>query len=293
MKMLANFGLRAHDFGTLPAEELAQAISTSGARCVQLALSKALPDTPMLPQTLGVQGLQDINTAFSKSKIDIAVLGCYIDMVTLNLNEREQSLQRFESHLQYASALDCKIVGTETGSPIPYADQKEEAFQVAKTGLLRLIRYAEGLWENGQKIQVGVEPVADMHALSSAKHARQLIQEADSPALGIIFDPTNLIPQSGIENTDHFLDECFDAFGEHIIAVHAKDYRMLPSQNGPIKSGPIPAGEGEMDWAGLFSRLASYNKQHVPILLEDTGPEKATSTFHFLNELATQHYENS
>ncbi|WP_185234887.1 hypothetical protein [Teredinibacter franksiae] len=37
-----------------------------------------------------------------------------------------------------------------------------------------------------------------------------------------------------IGNMDTFLDDCFEAFGDRIVAVHAKDYRMLPSASGAI-----------------------------------------------------------
>ena len=35
-------GIRAHDFGKLPAEELARRIAAKGLTCVQLAVSKAI-----------------------------------------------------------------------------------------------------------------------------------------------------------------------------------------------------------------------------------------------------------
>ena len=294
--MTPYLGLRAHDFGILPANELACNIASSGAQCVQLALAKALPTSPMLPADLGEAGMQAVNAAFNDAQLNVAILGCYIDMVCLNLNKREQALQRFEAHLVAAPALGCRIVGTETGSPAPFGktnEAKEAAFQVAKEGLLRLIHSAEKSWDNGPCVFVGVEPVAEMHAVSSPEHVKRLINAANSPALGIIFDPTNLVPQKGIGNMDTFLDDCFEAFGDRIVAVHAKDYRMLPSASGVIKSGPMPAGEGEMDWHGVFKRLLQAGKQHVPILLEETGPDKASETFTRLNSIARQAWGNS
>ncbi|WP_185236467.1 sugar phosphate isomerase/epimerase family protein [Teredinibacter franksiae] len=282
-------GLRAHDFGTLPAEALAPSIADSGAACVQLALAKALPNEPMLPSDLGESGLAFVSNAFKESELSVVVLGCYIDMVTLNMSEREAALQRFEAHIEAAPKLGCKIVGTETGSPVPYGtgpDAIEAAFRVSLHSLRRLITVAEKSGPNG--VKVGLEPVADIHALSSAEHARILIEEMNSDALGIIFDPVNLVPQKGIADMEAFLDNCFDCFGEHIVALHAKDYRMESGPNGPEKSGPIPAGTGEMDWLGVFTRLFKAGKQGVPILLEDTGPADAEDTFACLTKLWLQ-----
>ncbi|MET0356944.1 MAG: sugar phosphate isomerase/epimerase family protein [Cellvibrio sp.] len=270
------FGLRAHDYGTLPASELATKIATSGAQCIQLALSKALPDSPMLPTTLGEPGIRSVYESFTRNNINIAVLGCYIDMVTPDIAEREKSLLRFEAHLASAAQLGCRIVGTETGSPTPYLnkpDGVEAAFREALTGIRRLVTAAELVG-----VCVGVEPVAHYHALSSAEHAKIMLQEINSPALGIIFDPVNLVPEHGIESMDNFLDECFAAFGHKIVAIHVKDYETVDGPNGKRKS-PLPAGTGSMDWTGVFKRLIKAGKHSVPILLEEAGPDQAPAAF--------------
>ena len=271
------FGIRAHDYGTRPAEELAAHIASSGATCVQLALAKALPGNHLLPSDFGDEGIAAVRKAFNDNGISIAVLGCYIDTVTLNADEREFSLARFEAHVAAAAAFGCRIIGTETGSPIPYLDKpdgKETAFRVALKSLHRLVKAAEA-----KNIVVGVEPVDEFHALSSAEHVKIMIEEFNSPALGIIFDPVNLVPTKGIADMNTFLDECFAAFGNHIVAIHAKDFKMIPSENGLVKSGPLPAGSGDMDWEGLFTRLIKAGKQDVPIFLEEAGPADAPNAF--------------
>jgi len=271
------FGIRAHDYGTRPAEELAAHIATSGAKCVQLALAKALPGDRLLPSDFGDDGIAAVRKAFNDNGLSIAVIGCYIDTVDLNLEAREFSLKRFEAHIASAAALGCRIIGTETGSPIPYLDKpdgKETAFRVALKSLHRLVKAAEV-----KGIYVGVEPVDEFHALSSIEHVKIMIEEFNSPALGIIFDPVNLVPSTGIADMDVFLDECFAAFGNQILAIHAKDFNMIPSENGLVKSGPLPAGSGDMDWEGLFTRLIKAGKQDVPILLEEAGPADAPAAF--------------
>ncbi|MES2674613.1 MAG: sugar phosphate isomerase/epimerase family protein [Pseudomonadota bacterium] len=275
------FGLRAHDFGTFAAAELAPQIALSGATCVQLALAKALPGAHLLPSEFGEAGIAEIRQAFNNNGISIAVLGCYIDMVTPDLHEREFSLARFAAHIEAAAALGCRIIGTETGSPIPYldrADGREVAFNIALESLQQLVKVAE---EKG--VVVGVEPVAEFHALSSAEHARMMIDKFNSVAVGIIFDPVNLVPVKGVADMNAFLDECFAAFGDHIIAIHAKDYQMIRGENGLVKSDALPAGMGDMDWEGLFLRLIKVGKHQVPILLEEAGPNEAPAAFARLN----------
>lgn len=275
------FGLRAHDFGTFPPQELAARIADSGAQAVQLAMAKAFPGGHLMPAEFGDTGLADIRSAFAAQGIQIAVIGCYIDTVALDETAREFSFNRFKAHIDAASALGCNIIGTETGSPIPYLEQpngREIAFRVALQGLHRLVKTAE---QKG--VRVGVEAVAEYHALSTIEHIRTMIAEFNSPALGIIFDPVNLIPLSGVANMDAFLDECFATFGERIVAIHAKDYKMVNSEKGLVKLGDLPVGTtGVMDWVGVFKRLIAAGKHDVPILLEDTSPAHAADSFAYL-----------
>ena len=281
-----NFGLRAHDFGTKPSQELATHIASSGAQCVQLALAKALPGDHIFPHTLGTQGLAKISDDFHSNNLQIAVLGCYIDMVTANLADREQSFKRFEEHLEISASMGCNIVGTETGSPELYiqkdpANGRELAFEEAMLGITRLVKAAEKTWPNG--VYVGMEPVADFHSLSTINHVDQMIKRLNSPALGIIFDPVNLIPVDGVDSMDTFLDECFAIFGQHIVAIHVKDYVMEDTPAGKRKSAALVAGLGEMDWVGLFKRLILAGKAEVPILLEEAGPADAEGAFYRMN----------
>lgn len=284
------FGLRAHDFGTFPPQDLAACITSSGATCVQLALAKAFPGGHLMPAEFGDAGLAEIRTAFAANGISVAVIGCYIDTVALDESAREFSLKRFEAHIDAAAALGCNVIGTETGSPIPYleqADGREIAFRIALQGLQRLVKAAE---QKG--IRVGVEAVAEYHALSTIEHIRIMIEEFNSPALGIIFDPVNLIPLAGVMDMDAFLDECFATFGERIVAIHAKDYRMVSSEKGLVKLGDLPVGTtGVMDWVGVFKRLIAAGKHQVPILLEDTSPAHAVDSFAYLQRAWDQAVE--
>ncbi len=277
------FGLRAHDFGTLTAEKLASSIASSGAQAVQLALAKALPGNHLLPAEFGESGLREIRTGFNQHGISIAVIGCYIDTVTPDLDAREFSLKRFEAHIDTAATLGCRIIGTETGSPIPYLNKakgRETAFGVALQSLNRLVRAAE---EKG--VCVGVEAVAEHHAVSTIEHIKIMIEQFNSPALGIIFDPVNLIPVKGVDDMDIFLDDCFSAFGDHILAIHAKDFKMVPGEKGLVKMGDLPVGTtGVMDWVGVFKRLIKVGKHQVPILLEDTSPAHAMDSFAYLQQ---------
>jgi sugar phosphate isomerase/epimerase len=266
------FGVRAHDFGTLPPDQLAAAIArVPGASCVQLALRKALTGIATTPAELGAAGARGIRAAFDRRGLSIAVLGCYIDPVDPDAAERDRALALFEDHLRAAADFGCRIVGTETG---PAASERaaEKAFGTLVSSIKRLARTAE---ESGAI--VGVEAVAERHTVWSTALMRKLLDAVDSPAVGVIFDPTNLVPRTGLASQERFLDECFAAFGDRIVAVHAKDYTIVEGSCGPVKSPPLAAGTGELDWAAVFRRLREAGADSVPVLLENAGPDEAAA----------------
>ena len=272
---MITIGVRAHDFGTLPPEELAAAVALPGVSCIQLALSKAVSGVEKDPAILGPAGARSIRDAFSRRGVSIAVLGCYINPVHPDPSARNEALRRFEDHLRAAADFGCRIVGTETGSIEPDCSfhpdtAKESTFRALVDSVRRLARVAEATGPGGAI--VGIEAVADKNTISSAALMKRLLAEVDSPSVGVIFDPTNLVPNKGVKSQDSFLDECFAAFGDRIVAIHAKDYRMEEGRGGPGKVHPLPAGTGELDWVGFFRRLRAAGKDGVPILLENAGP---------------------
>jgi sugar phosphate isomerase/epimerase len=273
---MLTIGVRAHDFGRLPPADLAAAIAASGVGCVQLALAKALSGVPTDPAALGPAGAAAIRSALAGRGLAVAVLGCYVHPLHPDAAAREAGLARFEDHLRLAAAFGCRIVGTETGMalPPPYAPVPAAPAKLAE--LAAVVRRLAAVAAASGSV-VGIEPVADPnHLIDSAAAARALLDAVGSPAVGIIFDPVNLVPSGGPGDQDAFLDACFAAFGADIVAVHAKDYRLEPDAAGrPAKSAALPAGSGELDWPGVFRRLAAAGKAGVPVLLENAGPADA------------------
>jgi len=282
---MLQFGLRAHDFGRLPAERLASVLQEYGPASIQLALTKAFPDTPKRGGFLSPGYARRVRRAFAARDIGIAVLGCYINPVHPDEAERDRQLERFEEHLRYARDFDCAIVGTETGSLNPdcsYAQgtQDEAIFDRLCVSVERLTRTAERCGAI-----VGIEPVAWQHTVSTIEKTVRLLERIDSPALGIIFDPVNLIPREGLGERGHddFLAEAMEAFGDRIVAVHAKDYRIEEGK----KTEGAAAGTGIFDFDTLF-RLLQARKPDIDVLLENTSPETAAAALAFAAKVAAR-----
>jgi sugar phosphate isomerase/epimerase len=278
---MIQIGLRAHDYGKLPPEQLADTLALYRPASIQLALAKAFPNAPG-PGCLSPGYARYIRKTLEARNISVAVLGCYINPVHPDPEERDRSLRLFEEHLRFARDFGCAIVGTETGSRNPDCSwhpdtAKSETFDTLCGSVERLLKTAEGCGSI-----LGIEPVADQHTVSSIELMRKLLARFPSPALKVIYDPVNLIPRGGLTETQEvFFLRAFEAFGEHIVAIHAKDFRI----EGGKKIGDLPAGTGTLDYPALL-KLLDDKKPGVDILLENSKPATARGTMAFLQETA-------
>lgn len=274
-------GLRAHDFGKQPADMLAETLSAYRTPCIQLAPSKALPGILPKPGALHAADAKRIARAFAAQGISIAVLGCYINPVHPDPDERERQIRRFEGHLELAPDFGCRIVGTETGSLNPDCSwhpgtEDEAVFDTLCRTVERLARKAE---EFG--CVLGIEPVAGQHTLSSIEKTRRLLQRVDSRTVCIIYDPVNLVPDSGLgESWESFFARAALAFGDRIAAVHAKDCVF----SGGRKSSALAAGSGELDYPALFGMLRK-TAPNAPVILENASPSTARAAMDFIEAL--------
>jgi sugar phosphate isomerase/epimerase len=279
---MMRFGLRAHDFGTGSPQEVAENLVPFGISCIQLAPPKSFPGTPTEPGFMSREYAAGIRRVFAAKGIAIAVLGCYINPVHPDPDLLDLQMRRFEEHLRFARDFGCAVVGTETGSIAPDCSYhpdtaKPETFD-------RLCRSVERLLKAAERVGaiVGIEPVAWQHTVSTIGAARKLISRLGSPALGIIFDPVNLIAPTGLTcSQDEFFGEAMEAFGDRIVAVHAKDFRLEKGR----KSEALPAGSGELDYGTLFSLLRERGCS-PDILLENASLTTAPEALAFLASAA-------
>jgi sugar phosphate isomerase/epimerase len=278
---MIQIGLRAHDYGKLPPEQLADTLAAFNPASIQLALAKAFPDAPR-PGSLNPGYARRIRRILEARNIAVAVLGCYINPVHPDPDEREKMLRSFEEHLRYVRDFGGALVGTETGSR--KADctwhpdtEKAETFDLLCNSIERLVKTAEKCGSI-----VAVEAVADQHTISSIEKMSQLLRRIPSPALKVIYDPVNLIPAAGLpEDQEQFFTRAFEAFGDDIAAIHAKDFCF----EGGKKQGDLPAGTGDLYYPALL-KIIQRRKPGIDILLENSIPAKAWETMAFLREIA-------
>jgi len=276
-----NIGVRAHDLGQFSIEDLADAVSAYGFRHIQLAIKKAIIGMDQVAGRLS-PGLGNIyRDALQEKGINISVLGCYINPVHPDTEERHKALALFEEHLKYARSFGCSIVGTETGSPLAdssFTDMiyDEQTFEDFITSLKTMVTAAE---KTGTI--AAIEGVADKNCIYSHQRMKRTLDMIPSPNLGIIYDPVNFLPAARAADSDTLMQEAFELFADKMVAIHLKDYRMI---NGR-KDGTLPAGQGELNTPLLFDLVKEY-KPWIPILLENNTPASLKGSLDYINSLA-------
>lgn len=274
-------GIRAHDTKYAPLEELIPNIHNLGFKCMHIALSKSIkefkPDICTMTPGLAMY----MKALCIENKVDIAVLGCYLNLCNPDPEQHKQIVEKYKAHIRFASVLGCGVVGTETGAVnVEYkyepANHTEEALNIFIENLKPIVKYAEQFG-----VIVAIEPVWK-HIVCTIERARKVLDAIDSPNLQIIFDPVNVLYTGNIDRQDEIIEQAFDLLRDDIAVVHCKDYVV---EGDELKS--IAAGTGGLNYPLLLKKIKQY-KPYVHCTLENTVPENAIATRDFMENLYAQ-----
>ncbi|MBW3091991.1 sugar phosphate isomerase/epimerase [Bifidobacterium sp. 82T10] len=264
---MINFGVRGHDvpFDGTP-EDLARAIAATGAHNVQFALNALFPDLPSGEREINPGMGTYFRRVLAEQGVQIAVLSCYINMIHPDPAQREPLLRKFEAYLRHARYFGAPIVASETGSVLEtlgvYTEENftEEAYRDALGVIRRLVAAGERYGTI-----VGVEPGRN-HPIHDLAAIERLIADVDSPWMGIVLDPSVLIDGDTYEGQINLIEEAFARFGEHIVAMHLKDFRPVPGQT-ELRMCDI--GDGVMR-VGDALRIVERYRPYLPVMTEET-----------------------
>ena len=269
-------GIRLHDVAQGTIEQRAHTSREQGFSCAHIALSK-LCDYKMTLSELTPGWAMYLRKLFAKEDVDIAVLGCYLNLATPDKAALSKNQEIYKAHLRFASILGCGVVGTETGAPnteykFEEACHTEEALQTLITNLRPVVQCAENAG-----VIFALEPVYK-NIMWNPKQTRKVLDAIDSPNLRIIFDPVNLLDISNYERREEIFAEAIETFGDEIAMIHLKDFTV---ENGKLNA--CAAGNGMMN----YDTILKYAKQHKPYVhatLENTKPENAVQAREFIEK---------
>ena len=276
-------GIRLHDVNaSQPASEQtlearAHKAREEGFSCVHLALTKCIPgvtfDNAALTEGLAAY----VRRVFQKEELDVAVLGCYLNLAHPDPAKVSEFQSRYFGSLRVASRAGIGMVGTETGAPnaaykLDANTHSAEALRTFMWNLEPVVEYAEKFGAI-----IAIEPVWN-HIVYDADRALVVLRAIQSPNLRIIFDPVNLLAMENLDRREQVLGEAMDTLCDYIAMVHLKDYVR---QDGKLVS--VAAGTGEMDYTEIM-RFLKARKPFIQASLENTTNENAVQARKFLEE---------
>lgn len=278
-------GIRLHDVNTTVGKELqtleerAKTAHERGFKCVHLALSKnGYPNDPCaLSEGLGFH----VKRVFEENKLDIAVLGCYLNLLHPDPIERRRIKEKYYANLRLARIMGAGMVGTETGCP--NAEYRYTLQNLSQETLDDFIRSLEDVVVSAEAIgsTIAIEPVTK-HCVFDASRALEVIRTLRSPNLRIIFDPVNLLSIDNYEKRDYVLADAMDKLHDYIAMVHIKDFTV---ENGDLKA--CAAGEGLMNYDEILKFLKA-KKPWVQATLENTSDNNSVRSRELIERIYSE-----
>lgn len=274
-------GIRLHDVnaGLTPElqtmESRAEKARAEGFSCVHLAFSKVIKgvvfDNCALSEGLALH----TKRVFAQNGLDVAVLGCYLNLAHPDPEKLKDIQSRYYGHLRVAALLGSGVVGTETGAPnaeykMDANTHSEEALEAFIRGLAPVVERAEH-WG----VSMAIEPVWK-HIVYDADRAVKVLEAIQSPNLRIILDPVNLLYPGNADDRERVIGDAIDKLGEHVAVVHLKDFVR---DGDDLRS--IAAGTGEMDYTQIL-RFMKERKPCIQATLENTSDDNAVAAREFL-----------
>lgn len=284
---MIQLGVRLHDVnaGLGPEEQTMEARAAKageeGFTCVHLALSKVMKGITFDECALTEGLAAHIRRVFARSGLDIAVLGCYLNLAHPDPDKLRDIQGRYYGHLRAAALMGAGVVGTETGAPNP--EYKTDAATHGREALDAFIRGLAPVVERAEHwgVAVAIEPVWK-HIVFDADRALQVLGAIRSPNLRIILDPVNLLHPGNAEERERVVGQAMDKLADHIAVVHLKDYVR---EGDELRA--VAAGTGEMDYTGIL-RFLKARKPYIQATLENTDNSNAAQAREFLQGLYGQ-----
>jgi L-ribulose-5-phosphate 3-epimerase len=270
-------GVRAIDFGSVNGcDELLKRFDEKGVKVTQLPLGKVFADFPPVLNDVSIQYVKDVNKKFMAKNVAIDVLGCYINLANPNKTVLAAELNKFRDHIEYASILNARFVGTETGSlnedySFHAYNHSEEAYRSVLSNLEALVEGAEN-----KGVCIGVEAV-QQYVIHSPQSTYRLLKDLASLNVSVIFDPVNLLTAENYQKQLDIYNEAFFLFADKIKVFHLKDFIIDDNKTG------VPLGEGMFLWKE-FLKLAKEYKVEANILLEGTTMDGYTNARKLLKD---------
>ena len=284
---MIQLGIRLHDVNTAASleektmEARAEKAKQEGFSCVHLAYQKVISGVSFDAAALNEGLACYTKRVFQEQKLDIAVLGCYLNLAHPDPAELQKIKSKYFGHLRVAALAGCSVVGTETGAPNP--QYKLDANTHSREALDTFIRNLAEVVERAEHwgVSMAIEPVWN-HIVYNADRAVEVLKAIQSPNLRIILDPVNLLCMENADNREAIFQDAFEKLCDHIAVVHLKDFVR---RDGKLVS--VAAGTGEMSYENVL-RFVKARKPFIQATLENTTNDNAVQSRELIERVYQQ-----
>ena len=262
-------------------EDTARRIRKHGFNTVQLDV--VFKDMDLDTDEITTAKCHKIRDTFRHHDLPVCAVSAYTNIVHPDPEERRRRLAHLKTLIRFARDLGSPYVISETGTFNPESDwvhhpknKTEEGYEVCRDVIAELVEEAQ---DHGA---VFLLETYVNNVVGSIEETQRLFADIDSPALGLLMDPTNYFEAHNIDAMDQVLNRIFDALSDKIHIAHAKDVKR--SGDASEKHADIDAAEshtfrgvggvelpapglGELNYDLYLKRLA-VKHPNIPIIIE-------------------------
>jgi len=262
-------------------DEVIRRIKASDINCVQLDIS--FKDFDATKETLTKEKARWIRDSFRDANLPIVAVSGYTNIIHPDPDKRKANIDYLKMMLRYARELGCPYVASETGTCNPESDwvwhdknASPAVFEETIGIISDLAAYAED-WGATFIVENYVNNI-----IGSVDQVEQMFRAVNSPALGLLCDPTNYFDDKTIKDVDGTIESIFARLSPYIKIAHAKDI-AIATDTGE-KHADIDADEShsfrgsgavELPAAGLgilnydlYAKLLSKDHPNIPLIIE-------------------------
>lgn len=273
---IMTLGIFAKTFARPSVEDVFAAVAKHHLRCVQFNFSCA--GLPGLPEHIETELTVRIRKVALERRIAIAAVSGTFNMIHPDAAKRREGLRLLEVLAAACARLDTKVITLCTGTRDPedmwrrHADNdRAEAWRDLRVTLTKALTIAD---KHG--VTLGIEPETG-NVVDSARKARGLLDEFQSPRLKIVMDAANLFHPGDLLRMTEILEEALDLLGKDLVLVHAK--ALAPEGH----SASLIPGEDALDWELYFNLLRKV-RFDGPVILHGVAESDVGRSLTFLRE---------
>ena len=260
--------------GTDP-DQVFAAVKTAGFDAVQHNWSSS--GLASVPHDVPADAVEAARHAAEKHQLAMVAISGTVNLIHPDPDVRQTGIDALTATIRAAPILGAPVVTLCTGSrnmDDQWADHPDNQTPEAWADLMGAMEHLLPEAESAG-VKLGVEPEL-ANVVGSALAARRLLDDAQSDALTIIFDPANLFDTAEIDEQRFLISHGLDVLGQDIDMAHAKDRTA--------DGGFTTAGQGVLDYPFFLKRLLATGFDG-PLVTHGLSAKEAPGVASFLREL--------